>query len=40
MKHKFTKYLGRVTENLELGFEENIFTFITQKEKQRKQLVF
>lgn len=22
MKHKFTKYLGRVTENLELGFEE------------------
>jgi F0F1-type ATP synthase assembly protein I len=23
MRHKFTKYLGRVTENLELGFEEN-----------------
>jgi F0F1-type ATP synthase assembly protein I len=22
MKHKFTKYLGRITENLELGFEE------------------
>lgn len=22
MRHKFTKYLGRVTENLELGFEE------------------
>ena len=22
MKHKFTKYLGRVTENLELGFED------------------
>jgi hypothetical protein len=40
MKHKFTKYLGRVTENLELGFEEKYIYVITQKEKQRKQLVF
>jgi F0F1-type ATP synthase assembly protein I len=36
MKHKFTKYLGRVTENLELGFEEKYIYVHYTKGKTEK----
>jgi F0F1-type ATP synthase assembly protein I len=36
MRHKFTKYLGRVTENLELGFEEKyIYVHYTKGNKEK-----
>ncbi|MEC1522618.1 DUF3939 domain-containing protein [Neobacillus niacini] len=36
MRHKFTKYLGRVTENLELGFEEKfIYVHYTKGEIEK-----
>lgn len=36
MRHKFTKYLGRVTENLELGFEEKFIYVHYTKGKTEK----
>ena len=36
MRHKFTKYLGRVTENLELGFEEKYIYVHYTKGKTEK----
>ncbi len=36
MRHKFTKYLGRVTENLELGFEEKfIYVHYTKGQTEK-----
>ena len=36
MRHKFTKYQGRVTENLELGFEEKyIYVHYTKGNKEK-----
>jgi hypothetical protein len=36
MRHKFTKYLGRVTENLELGFEDKFIYVHYTKGKTEK----
>lgn len=36
MRHKFTKHLGRVTENLELGFEEKVIYVHYTKGKTEK----
>ncbi len=36
MKHKFTKYLGRITENLEIGFEEKFIYVHYTKGKTEK----